>query len=364
MIVAISIRDLTKPEPPPRRLMTDWRRYAALPEEELAKTNLCFLNLVCSLGLPGSEGIDLHEAIKTLEIWAQIVERWTTTARIEYFLKDPAQFQNSEAFFRCVSLIIALQRHCNVRYDERKIGLGPDAPFEFDDYFVRGVLAGDKGTCATLPIIYATIGRRLGYPIKLVCAKRHLFCRWDDPTSGTRINIEGASEGFNSYEDQHYLSWPAPIRLDEETRFGYLQSLTPSEELALFISSRAAFLEDRLCFREAANAYAVADGLDLKTARCSSSLLDCLRQWRAHLQTRFPPGLPKFFVEARPHLRKWHSLIPWEVEREFAALEGLESMMDDSQKDHDWWHPMRHGLPPLRPLPVELVYCYPQPEAP
>lgn len=361
LMPTLLFHDLTKRDIPRRVLMKDWRRYACLPAEERAELHLGFLNLVCSLGLPGSEEIDLDASVQTVERYANTVERWTGAAYTEHFLPNPGAFNNSEAFFRAVSLVIALQRHCGVEYDPSKIGLGPDEPFVFDDYFIRGVLQGEKGTCATMPVIFAAVGRRLGYPIRLVCAKAHMFCRWDDPTTGERFNMEGACEGFDAFPDNHYRNWPKPISSDEERKFGYLRSMTPSEELAEFIARRATFQQDRLQFREAAEAFAIASDLDRDYARCSSSLLNCLKLWKTELQKRLPRQFPRFVIEARPQQRVWPQSVPWEVEREYAALEGLETILNDSENVRQWWKPLREGRHPSRPVPSEIVYQYPLP---
>jgi hypothetical protein len=108
-----------------------------------------------------------------------------------------------------------------------------------------------------MPVLYVAIGRRLGYPMRLVLAKQHVFCRWDDGQE--RFNIEGAGNGGVSYlPDEHYRSWPKPIS-DAEMKTGeFLKSLTPREELATFLLSRGACLhanermpEARACLAEA-----------------------------------------------------------------------------------------------------------------
>ena len=51
------------------------------------------------------------------------------------------------------------------------------------------------------------VGRRLGYPLKLVVTKAHVFVRWDDGRE--RFNIETAGNGgTGSYSDEYYRSWP------------------------------------------------------------------------------------------------------------------------------------------------------------
>jgi hypothetical protein len=96
--------------------------------------------------------------------------------------------------------------------------------------------------------LYVVVGRRLGYPLKLVEAKDHLYCRWDD-TLGTsfpkeRFNIEGSGQGFGMYPDDYYLGWPLQLTVAERQMGVYGKSLTPREELACFLGTRGHCLAD------------------------------------------------------------------------------------------------------------------------
>jgi hypothetical protein len=93
-----------------------------------------------------------------------------------------------------------------------------------------------------MPVLYTVVARRLNYPVFLVNAKEHLFCRWHDQDE--RLNIEGSSRGMNSYDDQHYMSWPHPIRKDEVELGLYLKSLSVPESFAVFLASRGHCLVD------------------------------------------------------------------------------------------------------------------------
>jgi hypothetical protein len=112
--------------------------------------------------------------------------------------------------------------------------------------FLQGLLGTEAtGTCASLPVLYVAIGRRLGYPMHLVTAKRHLFARWDDG-KGVRVNLECSnSGGFTSYPDDYYRTWPVPMSPEEEVVGGYLKNLTPKECLAVFLTTRTACLTAR-----------------------------------------------------------------------------------------------------------------------
>jgi len=53
------------------------------------------------------------------------------------------------------------------------------------DLFLHGMVGSDNGgTCVSMPVLYVAVGRRLGYPMRLVLAKAHVFARWDDAARG------------------------------------------------------------------------------------------------------------------------------------------------------------------------------------
>ncbi len=152
-------------------------------------------------------------------------------------------------------MITVLQQDCGVRYNPDRI-YDPDFT-DARDQFIHGVTSGDGGTCASMPVVYIAIGRQLGFPLKLVSAKAHLFVRWQTPNEC--FNIEGSSRGFSIHSDEYYLTWPLKIFPSERT--GYLYSKSPREELAVFLAMRGHCLHDNLRFDEAAQAYSAAHGL-------------------------------------------------------------------------------------------------------
>jgi len=101
--------------------------------------------------------------------------------------------------------------------------------------------------------MYVAIARRLGYPLKLVLAKTHIFARWDDGQE--RFNIEGTNPRFNYHPDSYYRKWPHPISDAELKQGWYLKPLTPAEELAVFLQNRAYCLMDNGRFKEAQLAF-------------------------------------------------------------------------------------------------------------
>ncbi len=226
----------------------------ALPSEQLGRVDLARMNLLCASGLPGAEGIDIEAVLAQIDAWARRVRH--ETDRHLYRLADPAfapLYQHSEPYFRASFMLQTLQEDCGVRYDPEAI-LDPDFT-DSRDQFIHGLMdPAHGGTCASMPVLYAAVGRRLGYPIRLVTTRGHLFCRWDDGR-GTHLNIEGSGEGFSSFPDEHYRNWPYQLTESDLEPREYLVSYTPAEELATFLAARGHCLMALERYPEALDAY-------------------------------------------------------------------------------------------------------------
>lgn len=219
-----------------------------LPTAELATMDIARLNLLCTEGLPGNEetGIDSHLA--QLDTWAVRVKAETERHRYR-FVRDPGEFEHSEGFFKMLMLGVVLAEDYGVQYRPEWRAV-PEAAWAGDGFFadaravfLRGLLGADRqGTCSSLPVLYVAVGRRLGYPLKLATTKGHLFVRWDG--AGERFNLEVTGQGLNRYPDEYYRRWPFAVTEAEVAAEGYLESLTPAGELAVFLSVRA------MCLRE------------------------------------------------------------------------------------------------------------------
>lgn len=289
----------------------------ALPPEPLGQVSIARMNLLCTEGLTVTNEPDVEGCMATLGKWAERV-RSETERHFYRFKQNPAEFENSEGFFRMLMLVVVLAEDFGVRYDPQK-RVDPTSARMDDgffanprDVFLHGLLGPERrGTCSSLPVLYVAIGRELGYPLKLVTTKGHLFVRWEDgpspqpspgrtgrgsqlqrdewraasdgrrspdpigrgramETSGERFNgptferfnalrfehfnVEATSHGLNRFSDDYYRHWPFEITSAEEASEGYLKSLTPPEELAVFLSIRG------MCLREAGRLKEAAEG--------------------------------------------------------------------------------------------------------
>jgi len=216
------------------------------------------MNLALAAGLPGAEGLDVPCYLRRLDGWARLVaaktDRW-----LPRFDHAPADFDGSLPKFRMLALVTVLQRDLGVRYDPA-CQEGPYCALDSRTLFLHGLLEGQGGTCATMPVLYVAVGRRLGYPLFLVHAAEHFFVRWEEP-GGERFNIEATTLGFTPRDDEHYRHWPKPIR-DEDVRRGlFLRNLTPEEEYAAFLRLRGQCRLDHLWTAAALEAFSRAQAL-------------------------------------------------------------------------------------------------------
>src|ERR1035437_4588273 len=282
----------------------------AMNQSELSRIDVATMNLLCAQGLSPAGELDVEQCLRTLDSWADRVR--TETERHWYrFRQNPPEFEHSEGFFRMLMLAVVLQEDFSVRYNPERIStpgsLGVDDHFFGDprDVFLHGLVGregvqGPKskaqsprskvqslgspspyplpeeratallparnsqlstlnrplGTCSSMPVLYLAIGRRLGYPLKRVTTKAHLFVRWEG--GGERFNIEATGHGLNRFEDDYYRHWPLEVTPAEEAAEGYLKSLAPPEELAVFLSTRGMCLREAGRLPEAAEAFAAA----------------------------------------------------------------------------------------------------------
>ena len=214
----------------------------ALKPHQIDELDIGLTNLLCAEGLRGSEKLDLDKSLDRLDEMATRV-RLETDRNMHRFRSNPAEYENSEPYYRMAMLVTVLQQDFGIIYNPDRVT--PVGVFESNDkffadsrdVFIHGLTGETKsGTCSSLPAFYIAIGRRLKYPLSLVSAKNHLFVRWEDQES--RLNVEAAGIGMNTYDDAHYRKWPYPMTAQEEKDNGFIKSMTAAEECAVFMSIR------------------------------------------------------------------------------------------------------------------------------
>ncbi len=230
--------------------------------DAFAAVDIGAMNLACAVGLPGAEDVGVDNYLAILAFWVHVVDV-ATMNNWSRFVRGEANAK-SEADWRMLVLTTVLQKQFGVRYNLDRVTREDWS--DSRDLFIHGLLGPTRtGTCPSLPTLIVSIGRRLGYPLKLVLAPGHVFCRWDDKATGERFNIECHGRGMVSDPDEYYLTWPRRwppelIELERERgeRANFLRSLEPAEEFAEFLALRGHCLEAHGRTREAQQAYEAA----------------------------------------------------------------------------------------------------------
>ena len=234
----------------------------ALKPVELEGADIARLNLLCAAGLPGAENLRVAECLATLDQWAEHARNQIERNR-HHFREDPAYFYHSEAFYQMLMLAVVVYEDFGVRYNPKWIA--PPSEVRSDDHFfadsrdilIQGMLGPRRlGTCSSMPVLYIALGRRLGYPLKLVTTKQHLFIRWDSPTE--RFDMDATGKGLERYDDEHYRKWPFPVTEQEIKEQDYLKSLSSREELSVFLAIRGSCLTEAGRLAEATASFEAA----------------------------------------------------------------------------------------------------------
>lgn len=227
---------------------------------EVAHLDIAHMNLLCAAGLTGCERVDVSDSLAVLGEMAVRVEAETKRHHYRYE-RNPTEFENSRGFYKVLMLGVVLAEDFKVHYcKDRQVSPGLASPNDgfFADarnVFLPGLLGEQRqGTCSSMPVLYVAVGRRLGYPLKLVTTKGHLFVRWEG--AGERFNLEVTGNGLNRFADEYYRQWPFAVSDAEVASERYLQSLSPMGELAVALSIRA------MCLRETGRMESAADVFD------------------------------------------------------------------------------------------------------
>ena len=89
--------------------MLKWFHLVEKTDEELAQLDIADVNHACAAGLPGAEHLDVKLCNEALRHVTSRVAGYTERVFPQY-LRDPARYRSSEAYFRMLSLITVVQR--------------------------------------------------------------------------------------------------------------------------------------------------------------------------------------------------------------------------------------------------------------
>lgn len=232
--------------------------FTGLSIPGLDSYDILALNFHAARGLPGTQKSNLDAWLAKRNEWAGRI-KFEICRHLYRFdeqanqVPTPYTYGNSLARFFCWYMLQVMQLHCGVTYH-------PDRKFKPDfcqprDVFAHGIMDddGQGGTCASMPVVYVSMGRYIGLPLHLVSTRGHAFVRWDDPKGTTirwenpnfvlwippdRFNIEGSGEGIAFYSDAYYTGWPEQWTEFDILHGRYLRSETAKEAMSQFLMER------------------------------------------------------------------------------------------------------------------------------
>ncbi len=212
---------------------------------EFEGKEIAVLNLLCAPGIKGAESLDVRRYLKRLDALTAHVKS-EMDRNIDKLPKDPNYWYCPQKW-KAAWVATVIKKYHHISYNPviaRAKDQGIHLPMDnARDIFINGVLDDDPrrrhGTCASLPVLLTAVGRRLGFPIKLVTAGRHVFARWEG--DGARFNIEiSCPGGMACPPDEEFLRY---TKHDKDPKYEkssfHLRNLTPAEEFALFMSFRS-----------------------------------------------------------------------------------------------------------------------------
>jgi hypothetical protein len=243
-----SVNDL-RTEPGCRRAFS---HLLTLSDEELAQQDVAMVNLLCATGLPSADPLDIPECLSQLDDWANYVYRETIRGYPQY-LANPDPNKGSDAVYKLWALMHAVRALSGIEarfmsgktienYQTIDTSMKPrGGPYKYrvnsQVSFIHGLLSPRSlGSCASNPVLFAAIGRRLGYPVKIVLTVQHVFNRWVDENE--TFNMDGSMKYIGGDEDHDYIDRFRPWRDWERKSTAFHRPLTPREELATFMFNR------------------------------------------------------------------------------------------------------------------------------
>jgi hypothetical protein len=154
-----NVAAVTGKDAPPLLSPRTYGELLSVEPPRLEDCDLALMNLLCASGLPNAESLNVRGSLALLDGWAMRVK--SETQRHFYrFQKNPAEFENSEGYFRMLMMAVVLHEDFHVRYNPERIAMlgkaAMDDGFFADsrDVFLNGLLGPRRMcTCSSMPVL-------------------------------------------------------------------------------------------------------------------------------------------------------------------------------------------------------------------
>jgi hypothetical protein len=279
-------------------------RLLRMSNIELAQQDIALVNLICATGLPGTENLNIAQCLVTIDQWTLRV-RDETEKGFSRYRANPDPNKGSEAVYRLWQVMYTLRFGFGLKHrmtaetdgdsvaTPRRVTGGPyKTSVDSDSIFIHGLLGQDRiGSCSSLPVLFAAVGRRLGYPVKLVLTVQHVFNRWVSDSES--FNMDGCCKDVIAGDEyEHYINWPRPWRASERASNVFLRPATPREELAAFMFMRCIVLSANLEFDAAYRTCKIANQLSPENPGYQNEL-DVINEYRTIKRMRSEMSWPQ-----------------------------------------------------------------------
>lgn len=241
--------------------LSEWGQWFAgfisSSDEVVDAHDIAEVNLRCSLGL--IENIDhlYRDCLGLIGEWStQLVDYTNNNYRL--FESEPESFENSHEMYQAIAMVQFVQTALRVHYN-MEFAEGEYNAIDSRNLFLTGVLTGHGGTCVTLPVLYAALGQRVGYPIAVASTWEHFYCVWGEGPNS--FCLEAAGNGFEKRSHDYYRNFRRPVTARDEQVNGFLRRLSHRELFAHFADQRSNCLQEQFRFDEALEANFLADRL-------------------------------------------------------------------------------------------------------
>ena len=276
--------------------MAEYLRLLSLSDAELERFDLVEMNLLVAKSIPALADLDIPRYQRLADEWAEAVQRRLPSAE-RSFQQTPADWKNDINFFRLGVLCGFLEHEVGIEYREDQREITSIAYTNPSDLFLNGVMDTRRGTCGSMATLHVAIGRRLGWPVSLACAKSHYVCRYDD--GRVTHNIEATQSGrggFASPPDKDLIREfhlpPIAILCGSD-----LTALSGRQMLGVFAGLRARHIRDCGRPREAELDYLIARHLFPNSRELYVNALGATAPRGAELFERGEVGSPETLGE-------------------------------------------------------------------
>jgi hypothetical protein len=245
-----------------------------MSDEQLAQEDIGLVNLLCAVGLPSADPLNIPFHLAQLDRIAEYTRQELVNGYPRY-IANPNPAKGSEAVYKLWAVMHAVRVKVGIEAKYKRVTAEEIKAREFTDTsmtptggpyknrvnsqvgFIHGLLSPRcLGCCASNPVLFAAVARRLGFPVKLVLTVQHVFNRWVDDSE--QFNMDGSMGRIGGDADHHYINRWRPWRNWELKSTALHRPLTPREELAAFLFTRSACESANLRFESALNSCKIA----------------------------------------------------------------------------------------------------------